>query len=173
MGQQQLLLLVLGIVIVGLAVVVGIQAFNENQQKSEVDRFTEQGVAMAGDLIAYYMKPAATGGGGQDAASLNAVTVADLGYEQNLSDSWGGFTRTGTRSQGSDRLLAQSATHPFFHLHPFPWYEGMTRVEVHVFGPDPQCIVARNDDWVAGGTWSDGKGEFVAPDNPNPAACSW
>ena len=38
MGQQQLLLLVLGIVIVGLAVVVGIQAFGENQKKANSGR---------------------------------------------------------------------------------------------------------------------------------------
>ena len=40
MGQQQLLLLVLGIVIVGLAVVVGIQAFSENQRKANADAMT-------------------------------------------------------------------------------------------------------------------------------------
>jgi Tfp pilus assembly ATPase PilU len=40
MGQQQLLLLVLGIVIVGLAVVVGIQAFSENQKQANTGHLT-------------------------------------------------------------------------------------------------------------------------------------
>ena len=37
MGQQQLLLLVLGIIIVSLAVVVGIDAYSDNQAKSSED----------------------------------------------------------------------------------------------------------------------------------------
>src|SRR5690554_5459445 len=47
MGQQQLLLLVLGIVIVGLAVVVGIQAFGENQKKANSDAPANAGVRSA------------------------------------------------------------------------------------------------------------------------------
>ncbi|MEL6445994.1 MAG: hypothetical protein AAF089_00835 [Bacteroidota bacterium] len=38
MGQQQLLLLVLGVVIVGLAVVSGIEAFGESAQRARYDR---------------------------------------------------------------------------------------------------------------------------------------
>ena len=47
MGQQQLLLLVLGIVIVGLAVVVGIQAFSENQKKSNADALVNDAIRIA------------------------------------------------------------------------------------------------------------------------------
>ena len=54
MGQQQLLLLVLGIVIVGLAVVVGIQAFSENQQKANLDAMINDGVRIASDLQALF-----------------------------------------------------------------------------------------------------------------------
>ena len=63
MGQQQLLLLVLGIVIVGLAVVVGIQAFGENQKKSNQDALVNDGVRFASDAQAWALKPAAFGGG--------------------------------------------------------------------------------------------------------------
>ena len=54
MGQQQLVLLVLGLVIVGLAIVTGIQSFEENDRKSRYDRFTEHAVAVAGDVITWY-----------------------------------------------------------------------------------------------------------------------
>ena len=40
MGQQQLLLLVLTIVIVGMAVLIGIQAFSQNQKKANIDALT-------------------------------------------------------------------------------------------------------------------------------------
>jgi hypothetical protein len=84
MGQQQLLLLVLGIVIVGLAVVVGIQAFSENQTKANADAMINDGVRIASDAQAWALKPAQFGGGAGDfykgAANNEDVTLADLGY---------------------------------------------------------------------------------------------
>ena len=62
MGQQQLLLLVLGIVIVGLAVVVGIQAFSENQKKANADSLVNDGIRLASDIQAWSLKPEAFGG---------------------------------------------------------------------------------------------------------------
>ena len=78
MGQQQLLLLVLGIVIVGLAVVVGIQAFGENQKKSNADALVNDGVRIASDAQAWALKPAAFGGGDGE---FTGVAFTDLGYE--------------------------------------------------------------------------------------------
>ncbi len=77
MGQQQLLLLVLGIVIVGLAVVVGIQAFGENQKKSNQDAITNDVIRIASDAQAWNLKPTAFGGGN---GSFANVTLEKLGY---------------------------------------------------------------------------------------------
>ena len=77
MGQQQLLLLVLGIVIVGLAVVVGIQAFGENQKKANSDAITNDVIRIASDAQAWSLKPLAFGGG--NGSFLN-VTLPKLGY---------------------------------------------------------------------------------------------
>ncbi|PAP77953.1 hypothetical protein [Rubrivirga marina] len=173
MGQQQLLLLVLGVVIVGLAVVVGIQSFNENQRKSEVDTYTAQGVALAGDIIAYYMKPEATGGGGQDAANLATLTIDELGYRRDVYDTWQGYNRTGILSDGVVRYVAPDATAPLLHIHKYPSTNGDTRVEVYVFGPSEDCIVARNDRLNVSATWSDGGSDGTPPANPNPGVCSW
>ena len=87
MGQQQLLLLVLGIVIVGLAVVVGIQAFSENQQKANLDAMVNDGVRIASDLQAWSLKPQAFGGpaAGTDAPWTTA-TFDDLGYKLGTVD---------------------------------------------------------------------------------------
>jgi hypothetical protein len=91
MGQQQLLLLVLGIVIVGLAVVVGIQAFGENQKKSNQDALVNDGVRFASDAQAWALKPAAFGGG---SGAFTGLTWQDLGYEisgttyDNLNGTW-------------------------------------------------------------------------------------
>lgn len=78
MGQQQLLLLVLGIVIVGLAVVVGIQAFGENQKKANSDAITNDVIRIASDAQAWSLKPQAFGGGN---GTFEGVTFEQLGYE--------------------------------------------------------------------------------------------
>ena len=64
MGQQQLLLIVLGVIVVGIAIVVGINLF----QASAVDANRNAVVAnlnnIAAMAIQYYKKPASLGGGG-------------------------------------------------------------------------------------------------------------
>jgi hypothetical protein len=79
MGQQQLLLLVLGIVIVGLAVVVGIQAFSENQKKANSDALVNDAIRIASDAQAWKLKPAAFGGGA-DADGWTGFTLEQVGY---------------------------------------------------------------------------------------------
>lgn len=86
MGQQQLLLLVLGIVIVGLAVVVGIQAFSENQKKANADALVNDAIRIASDAQAWRLKPAAFGGGASDTDWTN-VSLQQLGYEVGDNDS--------------------------------------------------------------------------------------
>ena len=78
MGQQQLLLLVLGIVLVGLAVVVGISAFEENQKKNNMDQLTSDAVRLAAGVQAWKMKPTATGGG-QSETDYTRFSFAQLG----------------------------------------------------------------------------------------------
>ena len=62
MGQQQLILLVLATVIVGVAIVVGIRAFTENSAKSNADAMTQDAVRMASDAQAWFKKPVPFGG---------------------------------------------------------------------------------------------------------------
>ena len=87
MGQQQLLLLVLGIVIVGLAVVAGINAFDENQQKSSEDALTNEAFRLASDAKAWYNKPEQYDGGGSNSSNLSSITWDDIGVsDASLTD---------------------------------------------------------------------------------------
>ena len=85
MGQQQLLLLVLGIVIVGLAVVIGIQAFNENKTNSTTDAMSNEIVRIASDIQAWSLKPPAFGGPAEGEGFTN-VEFADLAYATTTLD---------------------------------------------------------------------------------------
>ena len=63
MGQQQLLLLVLSIVLVGIAVAVGIDAYMQNRRKAEVDVMVTHLVRLAAAAQEWKLRPAAFGGG--------------------------------------------------------------------------------------------------------------
>ena len=79
MGQQQLILLVLATVIIGIAIVVGIRAFTENDAKANADAMTQDAVRMASDIQAWTKKPEPFGGAapGED---WTDATFADIGY---------------------------------------------------------------------------------------------
>ena len=64
MGQQQLLLIVLGVIVVGIAVVVGINLFTANAVASNRDGVVADLTNLGAMAQQYYRKPAAMGGGG-------------------------------------------------------------------------------------------------------------
>lgn len=63
MGQQQLLLIVLGVIIVGIAVVVGINVFTASSEQSAKDTIVSQATNIGAIAQQYYRKPTALGGG--------------------------------------------------------------------------------------------------------------
>lgn len=80
MGQQQLLLLVLGIVIVGIAVVAGIQAFSEGKAKAQQDAAVSDAMRIISDTQAWKLKPQAFGGGDDGTVNFTNVNLKALGY---------------------------------------------------------------------------------------------
>lgn len=63
MGQQQLLLIVLGVIIVGIAIFVGINLFRANAIETKRNNVTNELVNLASMAQQYYMKPSSLGGG--------------------------------------------------------------------------------------------------------------
>jgi len=64
MGQQQLLLIVLGVIIVGIAVVVGINLFNANAVSANRDGVISDLNNLGTMAQQYYKKPSSMAGGG-------------------------------------------------------------------------------------------------------------
>ena len=64
MGQQQLLLIVLGVIIVGIAVVVGINVFTASSSSANRDSVIADLTTLSAMAQQYYRKPAALAGGG-------------------------------------------------------------------------------------------------------------
>ena len=71
MGQQQLLLLVVGIIIVAVAVVVGIQIFDSAASQSVIDGIMSVHSQIQMDAQAYFYKPKIAGGGGISFVDFN------------------------------------------------------------------------------------------------------
>ena len=97
MGQQQLLLIVLGVIIVGIAVVVGINVFTASSAEANRDAVISDMTNLASMAQQYYRKPSALGGGGNSFAGWTIPTQ----LRSNANGSYtvdNGFTATGTNS---------------------------------------------------------------------------
>jgi hypothetical protein len=103
MGTQQILLIVLSVIIVGVAIAVGItmfsnQAYNGNQQAvaSELQNYGSQ-------AIQYYKTPKSQGGAGQDSTEVTVAKVATfLGFT--------GTNNSLTSDNGEFRVTAVAGT---------------------------------------------------------------
>jgi len=119
MGQQQLLLIVLGVIIVGIAVVVGINLFNANAEESAKDGIVSDCTNLGAMAQQFYKKPVSMGGGGNSFSTdngsptgwivpLNLDTTANGTYEAAVDDQE--VVLTGTPTEGSGYTWTVSTT---------------------------------------------------------------
>ena len=64
MGQQQLLLIILGVIIVGIAIAVGISQFSAHSTQANKDGVTSSLVNVAANAYQFKIRPTTMGGGG-------------------------------------------------------------------------------------------------------------
>ena len=63
MGQQQLLLLILGVIIVGIAIAVGVGQFGASSAESNKDGVTSGLINLAANAYQFKVRPSTLGGG--------------------------------------------------------------------------------------------------------------
>jgi Tfp pilus assembly protein PilE len=83
MGQQQLLLIVLSVIIVGIAVVVGINVFTASAASSNRDSLISSLTNLGSLAQLYYRKPTALAGGGN--SFVNWTIPTSLQQTANMS----------------------------------------------------------------------------------------
>ena len=76
MGQQQLLLVILVTIIVGIATVVAINTFGSAADAANLDAVRQDLATIASSAQGYYMKPEMLGGGGRDFDDLTFQGMA-------------------------------------------------------------------------------------------------
>ena len=103
MGQQQLLLIVLGVIVVGIAVVVGINLFNANAEESAKDGIVSDCTNLGAMAQQFYKKPTSMGGGSNTftgwAIPTSLVNTANGGYSAAVGAQL--VTLTGTPLAGT------------------------------------------------------------------------
>jgi len=88
MGQQQLLLVILVTIIVGIATVVAINTFSSAADSANLDAVRQDLAQIASSGQAYYIKPTMLGGGGNTFTGLtfnNITFPSDSVYNSGLS----------------------------------------------------------------------------------------
>lgn len=75
MGQQQLLLVILGVIIVGIAIAVGIALFGSSSVSSNKDAIVNDLLNLAADAYQYKTRPVTMGGGGNSYANYQVPLI--------------------------------------------------------------------------------------------------
>ena len=83
MGQQQLLLVILVTIIVGIATVVAINTFGSAADQANIDAVNNDIATLASAAQGYYMRPQMLGGGGR---SFDGITFEKFSFAGEIGD---------------------------------------------------------------------------------------
>ena len=146
MGQQQLLLLVAGIIITMAAFVTGISMFSSSQESAVYDDLSQEAVRLATQLVAWKNTPAAMGGG-MNVQYATGLDFGQLGVEGGTGDK--------AHSGSFRRWLKTPATkRPYFRVQSDANRD--LRVDVMIYGTDSNCFKMRrwrrvDGSWISSG----------------------
>lgn len=117
MGQQQLLLIVLGIIVIGIAVIVGITLFRQSAIDHMRDLITNENANLAIEAVKYYKKPTLFGGGGYSFTGWqiphDLTTNANGNYSASVYNDHVVITGKGKELvNGSEYITVQTTVYP-------------------------------------------------------------
>lgn len=93
MGQQQLLLIILGVIVVGVAVIVGVAMFQDNALEHDRAAMAADLKTLASKAQHYYARPMTMGGGSNSFVGLTADArgigmLAGTKYTDNVNGTY-------------------------------------------------------------------------------------
>jgi hypothetical protein len=133
MGQQQLLLIILGVIVVGIAVAVGITMFTDSAVSANRDAVTNDLVNLAARAQQFYRRPTALGGGGGSFAGL-AANADGLKKLTNRSSNANGAYSIQTAGDANGVVLRGVGTELADGSNP-------VTMEIHVFSNKADSVV--------------------------------
>ena len=124
MGQQQLLLIILGLIIIGVAVVVGIGMFQDNAVDHNRALVIADLKTLASKAQHYYSRPSTMGGGNKSFVGLTADArgigmLAGVAYTDNANGTYT-VKSDGTSSEvvlhGVGKVVMSDGTYPEYDM---------------------------------------------------------
>jgi len=124
MGQQQLLLIILGVIIVGIAVAVGITMFQDNAVDQNRNAVIADMTTLAAKCQQYFAKPVTLGGGGNSFVGLTAdaaglAILAGTAFTDNANGAYTvktAGTATAVVLQGVGKSSLSDGTYPTYTM---------------------------------------------------------
>jgi hypothetical protein len=119
LGQQQILLIVLGIIVVGIAIAISIQLFRQGAIDNKRELLVNESNSLAAIAISYYKKPKEFGGGGRSFENWTipgSMQATETGYYfiTNVQQDELEITGTGTEVVTSpDSIEIKTVVTPF------------------------------------------------------------
>ena len=92
MGQQQLLLIILGVIVVGIAIAVGVSQFGANSTQANKDGVTSSLVNIAANAYQFKIRPTSMGGGSGVYDNSKGATAAYAIPAKMAADDNGAYT---------------------------------------------------------------------------------
>jgi hypothetical protein len=136
MGQQQLLLVALGVIIVGVAVVVGIGMFQDNAVDHNRALVIADLKTLASKAQHYYSRPMTMGGGNNSFVGLTADDrgigmLAGTAFTDNANGTYT-ITADGTATQvvihGVGKVVMSDGTYPTYDMTVLNLAQNLTKV---------------------------------------------
>ncbi len=123
MGQQQLLLIILGVIIVGIAISVGIAMYNDHLISQNRDSIQQDLVMLAVKAEEYAARPSTMAGGGHSFANItaNAAGMALIAGPEYIDNENGTYSvqTAGTTAlvilQGVGKVQLPDGTFPTYY----------------------------------------------------------
>lgn len=119
MGQQQIILIVLCVIVVGIAIAVGLIMFQAGAITANRDAIIEDLFVLAADARQYYLRPISYGGGGKSFAGYKMPAKLVNGMKENAA-------YTGASIPGGYQFTAVSNN-----------YDGTIKLKVDAFHDKP------------------------------------
>ena len=137
MGQQQLLLIILGVIMVGLAVLVGVSMFQDNAVDHNRSLMIADLKTLASKCQQYYSRPMSMGGGGNSFAGLTADDrgigiLAGTTFTDNANGTYTISTPGGTATQvilhGVGKVVMGDGTYPTYDMTVLNLAQNLTKI---------------------------------------------
>lgn len=136
MGQQQLLLIILGLIIVGVAVVVGIGMFQDNAVDHNRALVIADLKTLASKAQHYYSRPQTMGGGNNSFVGLTADDrglglLAGTAFTNNANGTYSIIsdgTATQVVLQGVGKVIMTDGTYPTYTMTVLNLAQNLTKV---------------------------------------------